>query len=99
MEENKIWDSKRGWIKIIKMKRPSLDYFNECVERYDNADWNPSWHTNPSKLPAKIGIKKKDEPVNVFLDWDRKNTIFEWKDRIMKVITFFSPNTKIEVIE
>ena len=52
MEENKIWDSKRGWIKIIKMKRPSLDYFNECVERYDNADWNPSWHTNPSKHPA-----------------------------------------------
>ena len=98
-----VWDERKGWINpnkgVIKLKKPSLDYFYECVERYDNADWNPEWHTKPSKLPAKIGIKKKDEPCNVFSIWYRKRKMFDWKVKVIKTITFFIPNGKVEVIE
>lgn len=97
--DNRVWDSKRGWVNphsgiIIRRKKPQNPVTEQCYDDYLNAPDNPNY-TLRSKTGAKLGYTEKNHPIAREERFLKKLNRFErlnkWLNRI--------PFVKIIVVE
>tara|TARA_R110002012_G_scaffold301495_1_gene501785 strand:+ start:106 stop:417 length:312 start_codon:yes stop_codon:yes gene_type:complete len=99
--DNRIWDSKRGWVKTkrgfrfnIRRHKPRCDVTEEELDAFLLAEDNPDFSIQ-GKASHKIGYTKKNAPHNRSIKHLNKVERFEkinkWLNRI--------PFVTVEVIE
>ena len=101
MTEDRIWDPKKGWVKVktpkrivIRRKKPSLSLTEEYIEEYDNAPFNEDWDMTDA-TDVKQGYNFDTNPTTIMRAYHYKNKMFHRMNRVLELIPF----VKVEVIE